>query len=374
MFDIHFFQRAADLKKRIVDGALSRSDAVLIEREMEQLRSKAPHLFNMETTNHCNMTCMMCPRTTLMDRETQWIDKDVFESVLDQIVAHDSESLNSFWKFIQDTYGITFDQRSEDAFYFYVVSRCVILHGYGEPLIDKNIAERVQACTDRGLPTYFSCVPANISVKRAEKVMRAGLTVLKFSMDGLSDEKQVEVRGKFNNFEKSYRTMLSIIDMKAKKGYKTLIVPTMIALDEEDDSREMHEKFLDMWKGYDVFAYVKSQDNRWYFEDDATMENKSHYEKQYCEYPWTSITVMADGSAVPCTQDYNCEMAQGNVSEQTLKEIWNGGKYRQLRHWHLTGNFPKRHKCNERCDQIKLYQYLDANDDQKIRPRHASSK
>ena len=123
--------------------------------------------------------------------------------------------------------------------------------------------------------------------------MQAGLTVLKFSIDGLTDEQSQQVRGKHNNFEKAYQTMLEVIEMKEKKGYKTLIVPTMISLCEDDDSLEMHEKFLDMWKGYDVFAYVKSQDNRWYFEVDETMTNFSHYSKQYCEYPWTSTTVMA---------------------------------------------------------------------------------
>ena len=99
-----------------------------------------------------------------------------------------------------------------------------------------------------------------------------------------------------------------------------------------------------MDEGYDVFAYVKSQDNRWYFEVDETMTNFSHYSKQYCEYPWTSTTVMADGSVVPCTQDCNCEMAQGNVKEESLADIWNGENYNNLRHWHITGNFPKGHK------------------------------
>jgi radical SAM protein with 4Fe4S-binding SPASM domain len=326
---------------------------------MERLRSKAPHVFNIETTNHCNMTCIMCPRTSLMTRDISWIDKASFEGVLDQISAHDDEGLENFWRSIRDKYGITFDERSENAFYFYVVSRCVILHGYGEPLIDKNIVERVQACTERGVPTYFSCVPANISVERAESVMEAGLTVLKFSMDGLDDELQKKVRGRLNNFEKSYQTMLDVIELKARKGYKTIIVPCMIALNEDDEAQKMHQRFLDMWKGYDVYAYVKSQDNRWYHEEDGDVENRSHYAQQYCEYPWTSMTVMADGSAVPCTQDYDCEMALGSIHEESLEEIWNSQKYQDFRRWHVTGEFPKGFKCVARCDQVKLFERLN---------------
>ncbi len=358
MYDIKFIQDVTAFKERLVAGEMTRQDVVGIERELDRLRSRVPHVFNIETTNHCNMTCIMCPRTTLMTRGIEWINENAFDQVLDQIKPHETEALDKFWSFIKDYYGITFDHRGENAFYFYIVSRCVILHGYGEPLVDRNIVDRVQACTDRGIPTYFSCVPANITVKRAERVMKAGLSVLKFSIDSLTDEKQKEIRGRHNNFESAYRTMLDVIEMRDREGYKTIIVPTMIALSEDDESREMHEQFLRLWKDHDVFAYVKSQDNRWYFEDDAEMQNRSHYQKQYCEYPWTSLTVMADGSVVPCTQDYDCEMAQGNIYDQSLEEIWNGENYQNLRRWHITGDFPAGHKCAERCDQVKLFSRL----------------
>ena len=112
----------------------------------------------------------------------------------------------------------------------------------------------------------------------------------------------------------------------------------------------------------DVFAYVKSQDNRWYLEDDEELQNQSHFAKQYCEYPWTSLSVMADGSVVPCTQDYDVEMVLGNVREQTLEEIWNGEKYREFRRMHITGEFPKGYKCSERCDLTLLHEFLGPRD------------
>ncbi len=358
MYDIKFINKSMDIRNRIVNGELSRRDVVTIEKQMEQSRSLTPHVFNIETTNYCNMTCVMCPRTTMMTRDNQWINKNTFEKVLNQITAHKESDLEAFWNFVNNNYEITFNERSENAFYFYIVSKCVILHGYGEPLIDKNIVEHVQSCTNRNIPTYFSCVPANISVERAGKVMSAGLSVLKFSIDGLTDEDQEKVRGKNNNFEKSYKTILEILKIKKQKGYKTLIVPTMIALSDDKDAQSMYANFIELWEGHDVFAYIKSQDNRWYFEGDDELLNKSHYEQQYCEYPWSSMTVMADGSVVPCTQDYNCEMTLGNVNEESLSDIWNSKKYKDFRNWHITGNFPKGHKCLSRCDQKKVYSRL----------------
>jgi len=361
MYDIKFFKETEKLKKSLLHGELSIADMSKIEAELDMLISKQPHIFNFETTNHCNMTCIFCPRTTLMTRDISWIDDQTFESVLDQMSTHSESDLEEFWKFIKEEYGITFSEKSENAFYFYIVSRCLILHGYGEPLVDKNIVTRVQACTDRNIPTYFSCVPANLSVKRAQSIMEAGLSVLKVSIDGLDDDTAKNARGRHNNFDKAYQTILEVLELKKEKGYKTLIVPCMIALGESEDHKAKHKKFMDLWEGKDVYAYVKSQDNRWYYEEDSQMENKSHYEQQYCEFPWTSMSVMAEGDVVPCCNDYNNEMKLGNVKEQSIQEIWEGDKYKQLREWHLKGNFPKGHKCFERCDQKKLFQIINKN-------------
>lgn len=358
MYDIDFIENAEGLRRRIAGNGLGPDDALELVDALENLRSRTPHVFNIETTNYCNMKCVMCPRTTLMTRKNVWIEDETFETVIDQVVPHDLGRLENFWDYVRDSYGVTMAERSENAFYFHVVSRCVILHGYGEPLLDKRIVERVRECTRRGIPTYFSCVPANLSVERAEEVMQAGLTVFKFSIDALDDDLQKKIRGKKNNFEAAYQTILDIVELKQRKGYETLLVPTMIALSEDAEAQDMHRAFLDLWTGLDVFAYVKSQDNRWYFEQDSDLVNRSHYEQAYCEYPWSSMTVMADGSVVPCTQDYDVEMVFGNVNETPLEDIWNNDAYSDFRRWHVTGDFPKGHKCAERCDQKKVCSYL----------------
>jgi MoaA/NifB/PqqE/SkfB family radical SAM enzyme len=55
--------------------------------------------------------------------------------------------------------------------------------------------------------------------------MGAGLTVFKFSIDALDDEWKKRIRGRQNNFDASYKTILDIIDLKESHGYKTLLIP-----------------------------------------------------------------------------------------------------------------------------------------------------
>jgi radical SAM protein with 4Fe4S-binding SPASM domain len=67
---------------------------------------------------------------------------------------------------------------------------------------------------------------------------------------------------------------------------------------------------------------------------------------------------MADGSVVPCTQDYDTEVVLGDAKEKTLEDIWDDEAFEDLRRMHITGEFPPGHKCQERCDVKKLYQFL----------------
>ena len=358
MYDINFITRSIPLKKKIVSRKLSEVDIINLEKEIEQLRDKKPHIFNIETTNYCNMTCVMCPRTIYMTRKNIWIDDQMFKDLLEKINPYTKEDLERFWKNIEKELDCNHNEVTENGFYFSVVSRCLILHGYGEPFLDKKLIERIQFCSEKNIPTYFSCTPANMTVEKGIKAMEAGLNVLKFSIDAMNEEDVRKIRGRKANFKPAMNNILQLLEEKKKRNLKTLIVPCMIKFDENEKNKKMHQNFINFWKDYDVFAYIKSQDNRWLFEKNKEMKNLSHYAKAYCEYPFTSLTVMADGNVVPCTQIPNNEIVFGNVKDKSLEEIWNGEEYKNFRQMHINGNFPKNHKCYSRCDQIKLFEYL----------------
>jgi len=358
MFDINFFEKSYPLKKKISNRSLSMNEVETIEKELETLRSKSPTIFNIETTNYCNMKCVMCARTIHMTRKNIWVNDELFEKMLDKINPYKKSSLENFWGWLESETNVYSKEVSENGFYFSVVSKCLILHGFGEPFLDKFLLKRLKACKKRNIPTYFSCTPATMTVEKAVAAMEAGLTVLKFSLDAMDDESIKAVRGKKANYFESIDKIHKLIDIKKERGFKTLLVPCMIAFDNDKKNTKLHKDFLNFWKDKDVFAYIKSQDNRWLFEQNKTLENKSHYSKQYCEYPWSSVTIMADGNVVPCTQISNNEIVLGNVNDNSLEEIWNGQKYKELRNMHVSGKFSKGHKCDKKCDQTKVYEYL----------------
>lgn len=362
MYDINFFKNSYNLKKKITSFQLNENQVQAIEDELDKIRSKKPTIFNIETTNYCNMKCVMCPRTIYMTRKNIWIEDEMFEQVLNNIKPYNEKDLDNFWNWLEKDTNYKWEEVSENGFYFSVISRCLVLHGYGEPFLDKYLIKRLKLCKDKGIPTYFSCTPATMTVEKAVEAMENGLTVLKFSLDALDDDSFKAIRGNKANYDDSIKKIEKLIQIKKEKNYSTLFVPCMIALNNDSKSKEDQKKFLEYWKHKDVFAYVKSQDNRWLFENNENLENNSHYANQYCEYPWTSLTVMADGNVVPCTQISNSEIVLGNIKKNTLEEIWNSDEYKKFRNWHISGNFPKGHKCQNQCDQVKLYEYLQRNE------------
>ena len=359
MYDIHFLQKCNDLKKKIVQGEieLTRDE---VYAKIEELRGKKPHIFNIETTNACNMTCKMCPRTTLMKRNIQHMDMDLYRKIIKQLKPYSQVEIDEFWDFVLKEHGITHQERNENSFYFYMLCDTVMLHGYGEPLMDPRIIERVQICTDNNIPTYFSCVPENIDIDKFRELLKAGVKVVKFSMDALDDEKAKSIRGKNACFTDAYKKICGVLEIiKKDPSIDMTVVVSMIAMSNKEEDIKMQKDFLRLWADKPIYAYVKSQDNRWYMEEDENLECKNHFEKQYCEYPFTSMAIMADGSVVPCTQDYNMEMTFGNANEQSLEEIWNSKSFSDFRRGHVTGAFVKKTKCVDRCDQKLLCDRLD---------------
>ncbi len=302
------------------------------------------------------MTCVMCPRTTEMHRKIEHMSMSVFKKVSDEISHHNTNTFNDWVCFIEKELGVYKNEKGEIPFYYYISSQAVTMHGFGEPLLDPFLKDRVEILANRGIPTYLSCNPSNINTKKIESLFQAGLNYIKFSIDSLSDEKMKEIRGPHANYNHSHRKIMQLLDIKEKEGYDSTIVVCMIKLSKKQNKEA--DKFLQTWKDKNVFSYIKSQDNQWYFQEQDNENAKSHYASQYCEFPWTSLSVMVDGTVVPCTQDYNCEMSMGNIKDKSLKEIWNSDKYREFRKMHVKGKFPGNYRCRKSCDLKIVADYL----------------
>jgi radical SAM protein with 4Fe4S-binding SPASM domain len=343
MIDIGFYMKIFDLKNYLLKGQKVGRESLL--QKLEEYRSPEPVVYNIETTNACNMRCEMCPRTTMMTRPIETMTSDLFEKIIHQLRPWNDQEWKTWEDFVQLKYGISKNDVSENNFFLYVIPKVIVLHGYGDPLLDKNIPDYVALMTKQGLYSYFSCNPANINMERTIRTFENGLDYIKYSIESVDDLRHKEVRGQKSNFTESYKNILKLLDLKAQRNFKTTIVITMINLNKSWQQEEF-EKLKDAFKGMDAYVYLKSQDQMWY--EDNRQQTASIHWIEFCQFPWSSMTIKSNGESVECVEDFNNEIILGDAKTQTLSEIWNGEKYKKFRNDHL--QLTPGLKCTEQCD------------------------
>ena len=116
MIDIDFYMKVYDLKYRLMGG--ERMPRETLMETFESYRNPEPVVYNIETTNACNMRCEMCPRTTMMTRPIETMAPELFKRVIDQLKPFTPEQLAQWEAFVKQNYGIDKDDMSENHFFY----------------------------------------------------------------------------------------------------------------------------------------------------------------------------------------------------------------------------------------------------------------
>lgn len=349
MIDIKFYEKVFEIKQNILSGKVYEKN-FLIEK-FEEFRSKEPVVYNIETTNACNMKCKMCPRTTMMTRKVESLSQEIFDAIAKQLRPWNPLEWERWQLFVESNYKINRNDMSENHFFLHIIPKVIVLHGYGDPLLDKHLDKRIISLREKNIPSYFSCNPSNINIEKSIQMFREGLGYIKYSIESTDDVSHKEIRGEQSNFSDSYKKIIQLLNEKEKNNLDTNIVITMLNLKNENQN---FEKLKEKFKGMNVYIYCKSQDQQWY--QNKNPETESIHWIEFCQFPWSSMTIKSNGETAMCVEDYNNEIILGNSNTEKLSDIWNGEKYLKLRqnHFNMTSGI----KCTERCDMKLIGEYL----------------
>ena len=116
-----------------------------------------PRQIWIENTNHCNASCVMCPRE-LQTRSKSIMSFDLYEKLIIEISK-----------------------------YPHLVER-VHMHNFGEPLLDKKLVERIKLAKDHGIKhVYFVTNASLLNSKNALNLIKSGLDEFKISFYGVNE-------------------------------------------------------------------------------------------------------------------------------------------------------------------------------------------
>ena len=312
----------------------------------------APRNVFIEVTNHCNLLCETCPRTfnTYEAPKTlTWVD---FLRIVEQ-----------------------FPQMER-----------AVLHGIGEPLINKELPRIIAHLKVRGVYVLFNTNATLLDEAWARKLIEAGLDELRVSIDGADPKTYALIRGAplFHKVIRNLKRFVEIqqemgatrprpslwmtgvrenigelpevVRLAARIGVPEVYLQRMTYYAHEQDAPGM------MTKEHALFGSPDEVIDRIVAESEAlagelgvalrasgatTPSHSIHGEGAIkvdtpsrpwaaCMRPWTTAYITANGNALPCciapfaTTRYE-SLKLGNVFETGFDDLWNAERYQKWR-------------------------------------------
>src|SRR5665647_738579 len=110
-----------------------------------------------EVTDHCNASCIMCPRDKHEHaREHGIMNQEAYEKSINEVVALGAQK--------------------------------IVLTGFGEPMLDKRLELKIKYAKSKDLSTYIISNGSILNSKRARTILEAGLDEIRVSFYGMRTE------------------------------------------------------------------------------------------------------------------------------------------------------------------------------------------
>jgi radical SAM protein with 4Fe4S-binding SPASM domain len=270
-----------------------------------RVRGKPPKMISVEVTSRCNLNCPFClvgmqnqlPSTEhdLLPRGLGTMDLELYEKILKDAVAFGIEKMQ--------------------------------LHFQGEPLLHTKIHEMVALAKRAGLATQMFTNGLPLTEAMADRLLDAGLDMLRFSVDGVSEEvyQKNRVGGQFWRVERNMRMMTA----KAAARHAPIRLEwQMIAMrNNEHEIPAARERAKDIGINFFVKTFAVT--------DPGAVPVNEEYQRRLHVKPCTdiyrAIFVYYNGDVVPCCYDIAGKAIVGNLGTASLTDIWNGPAYTELR-------------------------------------------
>lgn len=300
-----------------------------------------PSTLYLETTNRCDSKCQTCVRTfaTLEPPADLTLDR------LMQIVEQHPRL------------------------------RRTVLHGIGEPLLNKDLFSMIDFLKGRGVVVSFNSDAISLTDGKIERLLRSAPDEFRVSIDAATPETYLKIRG-VPQFHRVVDNVSRLIARQQKlksalpkvslwfTGIKKNIheLPELVRLAHKIDVSEV---YLQRLVYYETGLAVREQSLYGTLEAmvKEAVEEAERLCAQYgiafhasgasaplhsldpasgarpwagCQRPWTVSYITANGTVLPCciapwtAKDYEGAIL-GNAFEQPLEKVWNGERYQAFR-------------------------------------------
>jgi MoaA/NifB/PqqE/SkfB family radical SAM enzyme len=263
--------------------------------------SDFPKCVAIETTSDCNLRCWHCPRT-YSNRPRISMSKDVFIKALEEI-KREAPNMES-----------------------------VRLFAYGEPLKHPEIFDFIKLAR-KYLPNTsleFSSNGALLTHELTKKILDSELnSIALWEKVGC---KETEDQIKY------------FLEMAKGKKIKVM-VGFLLFKNNKHKVREFLERYRPYLADNITLRIMETHDFAGQFKEHTLLHATRMGLKTPCQIPFNTVYVYATGEVTPCCMDMDAKLSGGKFPQKSIKEIWNGPMFANLRERLLEGSIGKTEFC-----------------------------
>jgi MoaA/NifB/PqqE/SkfB family radical SAM enzyme len=254
-----------------------------------------------------------------------------------------------------------------------------VLHGVGEPMLVKNLPKMVRYLKERGAYVLFNTNGTVLNERNGRALIEAGLDELRVSLDASNAASYLKVRGK-NYFERILRNVKAFRALQEREGHSQPRVsawltglketiaelPAFVRIAAGIGVKEVYLQRLVFFE-HDAIGMARpdqalfeklARDDATYLHEaeevakslgvvfsasgaasepgDSLVRRREGSPWSLCRRPWTVMYFTANGRALPCciapfSQHGYENYTLGDATQETLRAIWDGPRYRNFR-------------------------------------------
>jgi MoaA/NifB/PqqE/SkfB family radical SAM enzyme len=227
--------------------------------------------------------------------------------------------------------------------------RVRVLHLYkdGEPLLHKSLPEMVARAKSAGVAESVETTTNGslLTTEIAEALIEAGLDCIRISVYGLEDDGYRKITQTHSDFEKIRRNVASIYEMKERKNSPLRVHCKITDAGLTDVEKEAFIRdFGPLSDSFNIDSLMGWSNT---LDKDMTLGlqpatgmsgvDRINPDRRVCPEPFMKMSINYNGKVSVCCVDWGMDTIVGDVSTQSLVEIWNGEALREFRLAHLRG-------------------------------------
>lgn len=218
---------------------------------------------------------------------------------------------------------------------------------HGEPTLHRDLPEMIKYARDKNVAEIIELFTngSKLEPNLNQALVDAGLQRINVSIEGLSDERYLQVAGIKQNVNEIVEGVRQLHSIKDELQIYVKIADRTTALEKGNNtlfvlSETERQQFFDTYSDICDEIFIEKIVPQW-AETQAEKQNKVeetgmyHQKikkyKEVCPFTFMYLHINCDGTTSPCTLDWPRKVIIGDMNKESAKEIWNGRSLHQLR-------------------------------------------